>query len=130
VLFSIRNSFGCRRRGDACSWMVWTPQVRPSRSDTKAPANSTANTAVSLANHRCGIFGPFARQALRRWSRSVVGKTPSDRDSFREAPLKVRLPECGRSWAFGHPEAIHMAASSPYPANLCPLSFGIEFAGL
>src|SRR5438552_8108846 len=68
--------------------MVWTPPVRPLRSDTKVPANSIANTAVSSANHRCGTFGPFARRAHRRWTRSLIGKTPSDRDSFREAPLK------------------------------------------
>src|ERR1022692_130738 len=64
----------CCQRGDACSWMVWTPQVRPLRSDTKAPANSTESTAVSSANPRCGIFELFARQALRRWSRSTMGK--------------------------------------------------------
>src|ERR1019366_7819880 len=46
----------------------------PLRSDTKAPANSTANTAVSSASHRCGIFVPFARQALCAWSRSVMRK--------------------------------------------------------
>ena len=37
-------------------------------SDTKAPANSIANTAVSLGSHRCGIFGLFARPALRHSS--------------------------------------------------------------
>src|ERR1035438_5857532 len=75
----LRTGFGCRQRGAVCSWMVWTPQARPLRSDTKAPANSTANTAVSSANHRCGIFGPFACQALHRWSLLVAGKTLSDR---------------------------------------------------
>src|SRR6266700_4238171 len=39
------------RRGNACSWMAWTPPVRPSRSDTRAPASSTANTAASSASH-------------------------------------------------------------------------------
>jgi hypothetical protein len=66
--------FDCRLRGAACFWMVWTRRVRALRSDTKAPANSSANTAVSSANHPCGIFGPFARRAVLRWSRSVLGK--------------------------------------------------------
>jgi AraC-like DNA-binding protein len=42
--------------------------------DTKAPANSTGNTAVSSANRRCGIFGPSPRQTLRHWSSSVIDK--------------------------------------------------------
>src|SRR5882762_3733057 len=63
------------RRGNACSWMVWTPPVRHSRSDTRAPANSIANTAASSANRPCGIFGLFALQALRRWSWLVTFRT-------------------------------------------------------
>jgi len=34
-----------------------------------------ANTAVSSADHRCGIFDPSLAKALRCWSRSVIGKT-------------------------------------------------------
>src|SRR6266403_360998 len=41
--------------------------------------NSIASIAASSANHLCGIFGPFARQALCPWSRSVVSKALSDR---------------------------------------------------
>jgi hypothetical protein len=48
------------------------------RSDTKAPPNSIANIAASSANHLSEIFGPFARQALRPWSQSVISKAPSD----------------------------------------------------
>jgi hypothetical protein len=36
---------------------------------TKAPLSLAGNTAVCSANLRCGIFGLFARQALRNWSR-------------------------------------------------------------
>src|SRR3984957_19046638 len=54
--------------------MVWTRRVQVLRSDTKASANSIANTAVFSASHRCGIFGPFTHRALRHWSRSVIGK--------------------------------------------------------
>src|SRR5882724_300363 len=54
--------------------MAWTPQARLLRSDTRVRANSTANTDVFLANHRGGIFRRFARQALRRWSRSTMDK--------------------------------------------------------
>jgi hypothetical protein len=57
-----------------CFWMVWTRRVQALRSDTKASANSIANTAVFSASHRCGIFGPFTHRALRHWSRSVIGK--------------------------------------------------------
>jgi len=49
------------------------------RSDTKAPTNSIVNTAVSSANHPCGIFGLCAHQALCPSSRSAVGKALSDR---------------------------------------------------
>src|SRR5208282_255105 len=66
------------QRGNACSWMAWTPPVRPLRSDTKAPANSTANTAASSANPPCGTFGPSAPQALCPSSRSATGQPPSN----------------------------------------------------
>jgi AraC-like DNA-binding protein len=41
-----------------------------SRSDTRVPASSTVNTAVSSANRRCATSGLFAHPALRRWSNS------------------------------------------------------------
>ena len=75
---TIHGFWASRQRGDACSWMVWTPQVRPSRSDTKALANSTANTAASSGNRRCEIFGLFGHRALRLWNRSAVAQTRSD----------------------------------------------------
>jgi len=55
-----------RAARDACSWTVWTPPVRPLRSDTKAPAKFNREYSVSSASHRCGIFGRFVRQARRR----------------------------------------------------------------
>src|SRR5271165_1325453 len=67
------------QRGNACSWMVWTPPVRHSRSDTRAPANSIASTAASSGNRPCEIFGLFALQVLRRWSRLVIFRTLSER---------------------------------------------------
>src|SRR5438094_8997433 len=57
--------------------MVWTPPVRLLRSDTRAPANSIANTVASSANHPCGIFGLSARPRLCQWS-LVIGKALSD----------------------------------------------------
>src|SRR5216683_7689729 len=67
------------QRGNACSWTVWTPPVRPLRSDTKVPASSAANTAASSANRPCEIFGRFALQELGRWSRLVICRTLSER---------------------------------------------------
>ncbi len=47
------------------------------RSDTKAPANSIANTAASSANHLCGTSSLFACRGRCPWSRSVAGTTLS-----------------------------------------------------
>ena len=44
------------RAGGRMLMMVSTRLVRPSRSDTKAPGNSIANTAVSSVNHPCATF--------------------------------------------------------------------------
>src|SRR5438105_2916717 len=60
-------------------WMVCMPPVPPLKSDTRAPLNSIANTAVSSANHPCAISAPSARQALHAWSRSVIGKALAER---------------------------------------------------
>src|SRR4051794_4384439 len=46
--------------------MGWTRRARRSRSDTRAPASSIANTAGSLASRRCATLGRFVRPALRR----------------------------------------------------------------
>src|ERR1035437_6920974 len=54
-----------------------------------------ANTAVSSANRRCGIFGLFARQALRRWSRSVFpkdGQAPATRIALPAEPAGTGIP--------------------------------------
>src|SRR6266576_1161617 len=59
--------------------MVWMLPVPPLKSDTRAPLNSIANTAVSSANHLCAISAPSARQALHAWSRSVIGKALAER---------------------------------------------------
>jgi hypothetical protein len=64
---------------EPCSSTVWTPRVRPLRSDTRVQANSTANTVALSANPPCGTFGLSARQALCPWSRSVIGKALPDR---------------------------------------------------
>jgi hypothetical protein len=77
-------------RGHECSSMASTPQARPLKSGTKAPANSTENTAASSANHPCGIFGLSARPALSLWSRSVINKALSEsRAKIHNVGLRV-----------------------------------------
>src|SRR5580698_7508219 len=61
--------------------MAWTPRARPSRLDTKARVNSTANTAASSANHPCAIFARCARRALHPWNRSAAARALSDRET-------------------------------------------------
>jgi hypothetical protein len=50
-------------RGNACSRVNWMRQVRRSRSDTKARANSIANTGDSLASPHSRYQGPARRQS-------------------------------------------------------------------
>jgi predicted RNA-binding Zn ribbon-like protein len=64
-----QSHFGCMQRGNACSWTVWTPPVRPLRSDTKVPASSTANTAASSAN----THARYSDASLSRSSADGVG---------------------------------------------------------
>src|SRR4029077_1435529 len=49
--------------------------ARPLRWATRAPLNSIANTAASLANLRCEMFERFFPQALRDSNRSVASES-------------------------------------------------------
>ena len=56
--------------------------VLHSRSDMRASANSIANTTTSSATLPCGLFGLFALQELRRWSR--LERLPAECSANRE----------------------------------------------
>jgi hypothetical protein len=81
--------------------------VRHSRSDMRASANSIANTATSLANRPCGLFGFFALHELRRWSRSE--RLPAEWSANKELcgccrdTTFTRHPHRLRSWNAGQP---------------------------
>src|SRR6266481_594696 len=64
-------------RGNACSRVDWTRQVRRSRSATKARANSIASTGDSLASPQFAISRP--------------GETAK---SWRSLPLNAELLGC------------------------------------
>jgi len=97
--------------------MEWTPPARPLRSDTKAPANSIANTAVSSASHPCGIFGLSAHPALRRWSRSVIGQA---RYEIARHPPMILLSANPQRSLVGHEQCTNLYwARHPGPASFC-----------
>src|SRR5271157_3271013 len=98
--------------------MVWTPPLRPLRSDTKAPVNSIPNTAVSSASHPCGIFGLSARQALCPSSRSVIGKALSNRFT------KTRIVGWVVGWEFAGSKRRHILVEFHRPTYLPACLYG------
>ena len=69
---------------------------------------SDEESLSKLRTSRVSLFGAYIEEyhldkSLRRWTRSPIGKTLSDRDSFREAPLKYGYRNVAFR-SFGHPE--------------------------
>ena len=79
---SIPKAVGCRGQGSGCLWMGWTPRVQLTRSATRASANSTESTTVSLVSLPCAMSRLFERLVLLLHDQVA--------EQFRQSPNVIR----------------------------------------